>query len=348
MNLFYLVAKNNDRFRKSRDVRKFRVQRNGLTWRGARVENGGSLYVERATECQPFRGRCGSPGWFVQGVGGAAELAIRFRASGAVVAERKLTASGEGLEPVVLPWPVEPSADLLDLEIVCSGPAPAFVASHFELDRNVLIGRCRGRGAELGPGPNPHILPSPGIDIVYVEQKAPDEWVTLYGDHYKVDFNPALAAHYVVGEAHQIPAAPESLDFIYSSHVFEHLVNPIGHLEIWSGLLRKGGEVLMVVPDYIGSKDYLANASTMEAILSELHSGTFAPSLEHYQRYAAARGSPKKAQKLFDLKSSIHMHFYTNENMRSLLEYVVQAGLFDSYSILHSANAKDFHVILAK
>jgi len=348
MNLFYLVAKNNERFRKSKKVRKFRVQRNDLTWRGARVENGGSIYIERATECQPFRSRCGSPGWFAQGIGGAAELAIRFRDNDELVGERKLTASGKGLEPLVLPWPVEPSAGPLDLEITCHGPAPAFIASHYELDRNVLIGRARGSGVELGPGPNPHILPSAETEIVYVEQKTPEEWMTLYGDHYKLDFNPELAPHYVVGEAHQIPAAEESLDFIYSSHVFEHLVNPIGHLEIWSALLRKGGEVLMVIPDYIGSKDYLANASTMETMLSEYRSGSFEPSLEHYQTYAAARGQPKKARKLFDLKSSIHMHYYTNDNIRELLEHVVQAGLFESYSILHSANAKDFHVILAK
>lgn len=348
MNLFYLIAKNNERFRKSRDVSKFRVDRNGLTWRGVRVGNGGSIYLDRATECEPFRSRCGSPGWFVRGIGGRAELSVRFRADGELVAERNLTASEDGLDPIVLPWPITPSAEPLDLEIACAGPAPVFVASHFELDRSLLLSRCKGKGVELGPGPNPRVLPAPGVDVLYVEQKTPAEWAALYGDHYKMDFDPALSPYYVVGEAHDIPAAPESLDFIYSSHVFEHLVNPIGHLKIWSGLLRKGGEVLMVIPDYIGSKDYLATASTMEAILAEFRSGTYDPSLEHYQRYAAARGLPKKAQKLFDLKSSIHMHFYTNDNMRSLLEHVVQAGLFESYSIVHSANAKDFHVVLAK
>lgn len=348
MNLFYLVAKNNERLRHSKDVRKFRMQRNGLTWRGARVENGGSIRVERATECQPFRGRCGSPGWYVQGIGGTAELTVRFRNGAAVVGERDIRAAGEGLEPIVLPWPIDPLKDDLDLEIECKGPAAAFVASHFELDRNDLIGRCKGKGVELGPGPNPHVRPAPGVEIFYVEQKAPEEWASLYGDHYKIDFDPSLAPHYVVGEAHRIPADPGSLDFIYSSHVFEHLVNPLGHLEIWAGLLKKGGEVLMVVPDYIGSKDYLTNASTMEELRAERRDGGFAPSIEHYRRYASARGTPKKAQKLYDLKSSIHMHFYTNVNMHEVLEHVVQAGLFDRYSILHSANAKDFHVILVK
>jgi hypothetical protein len=42
------------------------------------------------------------------------------------------------------------------------------------------------------------------------------------------------------------------------------------------------------------------------------------------------------------------MHFYTNDNMRELLERTVELGMFEGYTILHSPNAKDFHVILMK
>lgn len=349
MNLFYLIANKNERFARSRNVGKFRVERNGLTWRGVKIDSdAGSIYIERATECRPFRSRSGSVGWHAQAVGGDTEIAIRFIRDGKTVGKRRMALTVEGFEPVILPWPVEPFTSQLDFEIYCSGPFPAFIASHFDLDRNLLFSRCKGKGVELGPGPNPHIRPSDETEILYIEQKSPDEWVSLYGEHYKLDFDPTLAPFYVVGEAHQIPVAPESLDFIYSSHVFEHLVNPIGHLEIWSRLLRKGGEVLMVVPDYIGSKDYLADPSSMEAILSEFRDGTFSPSLIQYQKYASARSSPEKAQILYDSKSSIHMHYYTNDNMRDLLEFSVNRNLFEKYTIIHSPNAKDFHVILSK
>jgi hypothetical protein len=130
--------------------------------------------------------------------------------------------------------------------------------------------------------------------------------------------------------------------------VFEHLVNPLGHLEIWSSLLRKDGQVLMVIPDYIGSKDYLADPSSMEEILTEYGAGTFTPSRRHYQKYASTRGAPDTAQRLFDSGTSIHMHYYSNDNMQQLLDRSVRDGLFGSYTILHSPNAKDFHVILLK
>ena len=34
MNLLYLIVNKNARFAQSREVEKFRVDRNGLTWRG--------------------------------------------------------------------------------------------------------------------------------------------------------------------------------------------------------------------------------------------------------------------------------------------------------------------------
>lgn len=105
---------------------------------------------------------------------------------------------------------------------------------------------------------------------------------------------------------------------------------------------------MMVVPDYIGSKDYLADPTSMAEMLAEFRDGGFAPSFSHYERYGRARNSPDKAQKLFDSKSSIHMHYYTNDNMRELLEFSVSQGNFSKYTIIHSRNAKDFHVIASK
>lgn len=349
MNLVYLIANKNPRFAKSRSVVKSRVQRNNIVWRGVKVGNDkGRIYLENATECEPFRSRPGSIGWYAQSLGEPTEIITRFVANGKTASKRRITVTKDSFEPIVLPWPVDPITTSLDLEISCGGPAPAFIASHYNLDREVLHARCKGKGVELGPGPNPHIKPTPGTEIFYVEQKTPEEWAKLYGAHYQMGFDPELSPFYIVGEAHDIPVEPESLEFIYSSHVFEHLVNPLGHLEIWSSLLRKGGEVLMIVPDYIGSKDYLAHASTMDEIMAEHRRGSFKPDIAHYRKYADARQTPGKAQKLFDAKSSIHMHYYSNDNMRTLLEHVVKTGLFSSYTILHIDNAKDFHVILVK
>lgn len=348
MNLFYLTVNGNSRVKKSRDVSARKFAHSGRTWLGVQVEPQGSIYLEAATICQPFRSRCDSPGWFLSSFEHGGEARIRFRDGDRIVSEAAAVARPGSFEPIMLPWPQEPLDRTLDLEIECTGASSVFVGCHFQLDRAPLIARCKGAGVELGPGPNPRILPGEGAHVRYVEQKTPAEWTELYGAHYKKKFDPALEPLYVIGDAHRVPAAPGSLDFIFSSHVFEHLVNPLGHLRLWSDLLRNGGEVLMVVPDYIGSKDYLVDATTMHEIRSEYEAGSFEPSLRHYEKYAQARSSPGKAQKWLQDKVSVHMHYYSNENMAELLECAVTEGWYGRFGILHSRNAKDFHVILTK
>lgn len=348
MNLFYLISKRNARFARSNEVTIHRAQRNGKTWRGASIGAGGALYVERATECHPFKSRAASIGWYAQALGERAEITVSFIADDQVLGSYRTEVTSASFEPIFLPWPLDPVSSALDLKISCEGPAAVFIGSHFELNRKVLIGRCKGRGIELGPGPNPHVRPDKETEVSYLEQKSPEDWAKLYGEHYQMDFDLNLAPFYIVGEAHKIPAPDESLDFIYSSHVFEHLANPIGHLRLWSDLLRKGGEILMVIPDYIGSKDYLADATSIDEMLTEYRTENFEMSIHHYERFERSRQMSGQAQKLREKKSSIHVHFYSNHNMRELLDYVVGEGFFKSYTILHSANAKDFHVIIEK
>lgn len=348
MNLHYLIVNGNRRV-KSRNVQARTLAHSGRTWLGVQVNPGGSIYVEAASDCQPFRSRCDSPGWFLSSFESEGEASIRFRDSERLLSEATAVARPGSFEPILLPWPQEPLDRPVGLEIECTSDSPVFVACHFQLDRAPLLARCKGAGVEIGPGPNPRVLPGEGTDVRYVEQKMPAEWDRLYGAHYKKKFDPVLEPLYVIGEAHRIPAEPDSLDFIFSSHVFEHLVNPLGHLRLWSKLLREGGEVLMVVPDYIGSKDYLVDATTIHEISSEYEACSFEPSLRHYEKYAKARSSSQsKAQKWLEEKISVHMHYYSNDNMTKLLERAVSEGWYDRFGLVHSRNAKDFHVILTK
>jgi predicted SAM-dependent methyltransferase len=348
MNLYYLILKRNRRLKKSRDIGAANLKHNGRTWLGVQLEPGGSIYLEGATDCQPFRSRCDSPGWFLSAVANEGEIRIRFRDGERVVSEAAAVTRRGSFEPVMLPWPREPLDRPLDLEIECTSASPVFVGCHFRLDRAPLIARCRGKGVELGPGPKPQVLPGEDTDVRYVEQKSPAEWIRLYGAHYDKEFDSALEPLYTIGDAHRVPAEPGTLDFVFSSHVFEHLVNPLGHLRLWSELLRNGGEVLMVVPDYIGSKDFLVDATRMHEIRTEYEAGVFEPSMRHYEKYARARSSPGKAQAWLDDKVSVHMHYYSNENMTELLECAVSEGWYSRFALLHSRNAKDFHVILTK
>jgi hypothetical protein len=126
-----------------------------------------------------------------------------------------------------------------------------FLAIHRALSRRDFVASAKGAGVEIGPGAQPQILPADDVQARYLEQMHPEKWNALYNGGGKYPVRPELWDNYIVGDASNLPCDDGSLDFIFSSHVFEHLSNPIGHLRHW------------VVPDLGGSKDYFQQPSEL-------------------------------------------------------------------------------------
>ncbi|MEO5861668.1 MAG: methyltransferase domain-containing protein [Burkholderiales bacterium] len=242
------------------------------------------------------------------------------------------------------------SGDELDLVVLVplQKGAKLFFGIHRVLDRNELYARCKGKGVEVGPGPKPQILPAARTRVNYVEQATPDQWQQLYGKDTKVPVNPVLWQLYVVGNADNIPADPGSLDFIFSSHVIEHLANPLGHLAYWAKLLRRGGVVAAVIPDRSGCKDYVFQSSPIEELDAEYRQGSMKPTLAHYQRWAKHRAPNIDPAEILKSGRSIHVHFYTPDSMADALRLMHKALGFRKYSVTSEANHKDFFVVLKK
>jgi SAM-dependent methyltransferase len=239
-----------------------------------------------------------------------------------------------------------------ELDLVIQVPlqkgAKLFFGIHRLLDRNELYARCKGQGVEVGPGPKPQILPDGRTRVKYVEQATPDQWQQLYGKDTKVPINPELWQHYVVGNADDIPALPGSLDFLFSSHVIEHLANPLGHLAYWANLLTPGGVVAAVVPDRSGCKDYVFQSSTIEELEAEYRQGTMTPTLAHYERWAAHRAPNIDPAEILKSGRSIHVHFYTPKSMTCILRKMHKELGFRKYLVKSEHNHKDFFVLLEK
>ncbi|PYQ17805.1 MAG: hypothetical protein DMF81_26820, partial [Acidobacteria bacterium] len=135
---------------------------------------------------------------------------------------------------------------VLDGRAAALGISPAFDA------RSLVSELLKGAGAEVGPGLNPHVHPGPDVDVTYVEVATADDWVTLYRKRDKPppELTGNLWKRYLVSRAETLEAiADGTLDFVFSNHVFEHLMNPLGVLENWSRKLKSRGIVYNVVPD---------------------------------------------------------------------------------------------------
>jgi hypothetical protein len=223
-----------------------------------------------------------------------------------------------------------------------------FLGVHQILDRGELFSRMKGHGVEIGPGPKPQVLPAWRRRVLYVEQATPDMFQKLYGKETPTPVDKNLWKHYVIGTADDIPAEKNSLDFIFSSHVVEHLANPLGHFEYWASLLKPGGFVAAVIPDRDGCQDYSFPASSVSEIIAEWRSGNMLVTTEHFKRWGEIRMPKVSVEELAASGRSIHVHFYTPSSMANLLGQTAAQVGFQRFSITSQPNHKDFFLILEK
>ena len=240
-----------------------------------------------------------------------------------------------------LPDPFAPA----DLVIRSDGRRSVFVGSSTVTPRQALYRMARGTGVEIGPGPRPQIHDGPDTRVMYIEEMPAAEWVS----QYKADVSTEAwnQPGYRIGKAHALPVPDASLDFVFSSHVLEHLYNPIGHFDHWRRKLKPGGVVLGVVPSIEGTKDFVQPPTTLSTLLEEHRTGRFDVPYSSYEAWLRA-GQPRHpdpvsaARKLHDDRHSIHVHVYDHAAITALLRHCVQVLGFDAFRLFYKRNAKDF------
>lgn len=100
---------------------------------------------------------------------------------------------------------------------------------------------CSGSGIEMGAAAhNPFDLEgainvAPGDDLESYRAAEVD----LCGEYAEID---------IQAEAHDIPLEDSSQDYIISSHVVEHLPDPLSAFLEWNRLLKPAGIIFMIVP----------------------------------------------------------------------------------------------------
>lgn len=354
MNLFYMLERRDKNVTFAGDLKLDLAHVQGEAWRGVSMPVGSSITVPNARRHHTLRSWPDTCGWFVQAPENGPDLEVLFlrRGSTQVVGEFRVPAGAPGLVAVRLPWPpVELGGLDLVLRAVASdgaATAPLFLAVHRALSRRDFVESAKGAGVEIGPGAQPQIMSAPDVQARYLEQMHPEKWNALYNTSGKYPVRPELWANYIVGDASNVPCDDESLDFIFSSHVFEHLSNPIGHLERWSRKLKPGGRVLCVVPDLGGSKDYFQQPSELTELVREFEDETWDPTLAHYMRHMGRKSDdPRLVQAMAD-RESIHVHYYTNTNIERLLTRVCETLDFASFALTWTPNHKDFYFSLKK
>jgi SAM-dependent methyltransferase len=126
-----------------------------------------------------------------------------------------------------------------------------------------------GQGIELGAAAhNSFHLPG-SINV------APDDDYDFYRDA-QVGMCGAYAEIDIVGEAHELSrlVPPNSQDYVISSHVVEHLANPIAAFLDWNRVLKPGGIIFMILPQPDAHPgDRKLSISTLDELVTAYRAG---------------------------------------------------------------------------
>jgi len=193
---------------------------------------------------------------------------------------------------VPLHWPA-PAPRASDLELVVESARPVDVLCEpLWTSRSDLVPLLRGDGVELGSGLNPTVLPGPDVRVRYVEKKHPSAWAATYAKRELTAAEQALWDHCVVDSARMPTAIPSaSLDFVFSHHVLEHLVDPIGVLVRWWERLAPGGLLAGVAPDARFTFDWRQPAWSLADVRAQLGAIDDAPTA---RGSSAGAGTPRR------------------------------------------------------
>jgi SAM-dependent methyltransferase len=199
----------------------------------------------------------------------------------------------------------------------------------------------RAAGLEIG-GPSA-LFGASGLLPVYpvlasidgVQWAADTAWHSLDGEQGYCPEGVRRGDLHVIDDVQLATLADDGYDVVFSSHVIEHLANPLRALEAWRRVTRPQGHLLIVAPHMQGTFDHRRELTALEHIVEDFERGTDEDDVTHVEEtlrlhdrardgesvdaeaWAAARRANAKTRLL-------HHHTFTTRSLLALLDY---AGL---------------------
>jgi len=195
---------------------------------------------------------------------------------------------------------------------------------------------------------------SPGVEIGAFKTPIPGIH-PIYVDKFSVYANERCLADFR-GEATALPFKDNSLAYVVSSHVLEHVANPIKALIEWNRVLRPDGIMYIVVPDRRFTWDSRRELTSVGHMLDDYWAATTAVDETHiddfvdnveWSTYSPATAAAEVAEAKAKLKNlywatiksgseiNIHFHVFEPQNIRELVESVSRDSRFSvSWEVL--------------
>jgi SAM-dependent methyltransferase len=207
-------------------------------------------------------------------------------------------------------------------------------------------------GLEIG-GPS-DIFRRLGWLPVYHRAQRIDNFVfsqkTVWAEHsarYQIAREPGQS---YFGEGRDLPGIPDqSYDFVLSSHVLEHIANPLLAVQNWKRVLKPGGSLILVVPNRNKTFDHRRPVTSFSHMVEDFEQNTGENDLTHLPEilelhdHSGDKNCPdiddfrERALRNFENRC-LHQHTFETETVRQVL---IWAGL----NVLTMETLRPFHIV---
>jgi len=216
--------------------------------------------------------------------------------------------------------------------------------------RSLACSFLRGSGIEIGAASNP--LPIPlDCEVRYADLLTYEELLgRLYPGQSAGDMiKPTLQA-----SIEDLSALTESVDFIATAHVIEHVRNPIGAIVHAATKIRKGGHLLLLIPDMTQTFDRQRALTDLQHLILDYRVPSDERDQAHFKEfYRDAFITPPEQYetvwtKAFDERFPIHYHTWTYESFQRMVEWIIETPKSFRRFWSHPTRGNEFCFVLKR
>ncbi len=216
--------------------------------------------------------------------------------------------------------------------------------------REIIVSQISGKGVEYGAGSRPTPVPI-NVDVSYSEPyQSEDQYKRMnYNDNVVVPSHAASIDN-------QREFANDSLDFIIAAHVIEHTPKPVQAIVESYRTLKKGGQLVLIVPDKRHTFDRPREITTLQHLITDYEDYDRSRDLEHYYDFflkvKRTKDAKEQAEQYYKEGRDTHFHVWDPASFHELLTYIVSNyAPYNSFEIKPRVDDKtciEFYAVLTK
>ena len=190
-------------------------------------------------------------------------------------------------------------------------------------------------GVEVGAGSRPFPVPN-GVQVIYGDVRDADSLSTYFGGL------PIVGDQLVIDAQTMDRFPPESLDFVLSGHVIEHLENPIGAILNTARVVKERGVMIVAVPEMTLTFDKNRPETSIKHLFEDLIVGGESTRLQAFVEHltyvhplmtgeilSAERIAWEAPQSVLRYKEfDIHYHAWSRDSFRQMSDMAGELGGF--------------------